>query len=64
MGSGIVPFGDRRISIALRGVPEFDDIDAGVVSWGLLDFCESMRGAGEPLRSAVGHFGGTAGGRS
>jgi hypothetical protein len=41
-----------------------DVIDAGVMSCGLLDFGLRTNGAGEPLRSSDGDFGGTCGGSS
>jgi hypothetical protein len=65
-------FGDRRVSIALCGVMPPDVIEAGFMSWVLLGFEVSRRGAGEPLlkgagdslRDAEGDFGGTSGGIS
>jgi hypothetical protein len=63
VGRGMA-FGDRRMSIALRGVFPPEVMDAGVMSCVLLAFEFSMRGAGEPLRSTAGDFGGTCGGIS
>lgn len=64
VGKGMVPFGDRRRSKALRGVAPPDVIDAGVMSCGLLDFELRTKGAGEPFRSTAGDLGGTCGGSS
>ena len=52
-------FGDRRKSTALKGVFPADVMVAGVISCVLLAFELSTRGAGEPLRSTAGDFGGT-----
>ena len=60
VGSGPLTFGDRRFSKALMGVMPPDVAVAGVVSCDRLDFVFSLRGLGEPLRSA-GDFGGTSG---
>lgn len=57
-------FGDRRKSIALSGVFPAEVIVAGVMSCVLLALELSIRGAGEPLRSPAGDFGGTWGGKS
>jgi hypothetical protein len=63
VGRGIA-LGDRRLSAALRGVFPPEVIEAGVMSCVLLALEFSMRGAGEPLRSAAGDLGGTRGGSS
>lgn len=63
VGRGMA-LGERRMSTVLRGVFPPDVIDAGVMSWVLLAFEFSTRGAGEPLRSTAGDFGGTCGGIS
>lgn len=60
----MLPFGDRRRSMALNGVPPPELIDAGVVSCDLLAFELRTKGVGEPLRSVTGDFGGTWGGIS
>jgi hypothetical protein len=58
VGRGMA-LGDLRMSMALRGVFPPDVMVAGVASCDLLAFELSMRGAGEPLRSTAGDFGGT-----
>jgi hypothetical protein len=58
VGRGMA-LGDLRMSMALRGVFPPEVMVAGVVSCDLLAFELSMRGAGEPLRSTAGDFGGT-----
>lgn len=55
-------FGEGLTSAALSGVTPPDLADAGVVSGVRLDLKLSLRGAGEPLRSMAGDFGGTWGG--
>lgn len=64
VGNGPLTLGERRKSAALCGVLPPDVRDAGVMSWGLLDFECKTRGAGDPLRSRAGDFGGTWGGIS
>jgi hypothetical protein len=59
VGRPMLPFGDRRRSRALSGVPTAEPVEAGVVSCDLLAFEFNTKGAGEPLRSATGDFGGT-----
>lgn len=59
VGRPMPPFGDRRRSIALKGVTPPEPVDAGVASCVLLAFEFRTNGAGEPLRSAAGDFGGT-----
>lgn len=65
VGKGKLTFGDRLASSALVGVfPDEFRVD-GVMSCVLLDLLFSLRGLGDPLRSAgVGDFGGTSGGTS
>jgi hypothetical protein len=58
VGRGMIWFGDR-LSTALIGVFPPEVNDAGVVSCVLLAFEFKTRGAGEPLRSPAGSFGGT-----
>lgn len=55
-------FGERLISAAVTGVAPPDAADTAFTSAVLLDLELSFRGAGEPLRSIAGDFGGTSGG--
>lgn len=64
VGSGMCVFGDRRDSSALVGVVPLGVMVAADMSWVLLDLGLSLRGLGEPLRSASGDLGGTSGGSS
>jgi hypothetical protein len=64
VGRPMLLFGDRRRSIALKGVTPPEPTDAGVVSCDLLALEFRTNGAGEPLRSATGDLGGTWGGIS
>jgi hypothetical protein len=61
VGSAPCTLGDRRFSKALMGVMPPGVAFAGVVSCDRLDFVLSLRGLGEPLRSAAGDLGGTSG---
>jgi hypothetical protein len=61
VGSGILPLGDLRRSIALNGVVPPEVVDAGVVICDRLAFEFRMSGAGEVLRSTAGDLGGTCG---
>lgn len=72
VGKAPLKFGERRVSKALSGVFPPDGSDAGVINcedrfddnWVLLDFECKTSGAGDPLRSRAGDFGGTCGGIS
>lgn len=64
VGRGYMPFGERRLSLALMGVKPPECPDAGVRSCVLLDLRLSTRGPGESLRSQAGDLGGTSGGNS
>lgn len=61
VGSGILPLGDLRRSIALNGVLPPEVVEAGVVICGRLVFELRISGAGEVLRSTAGDLGGTCG---
>jgi hypothetical protein len=64
VGKAPLTFGDRRLSkVPMETMPP-GAVVAGVVSCDRLDFVLSLRGLGEPLRSATGDFGGTSGGES
>lgn len=64
VGRSTPVLGERLISAALTGVAPPGVADAGVVSGVLLDLEVSLRGAGDPLRSIAGDFGGTCGGNA
>lgn len=64
VGKGALTLGDRRLSKAFKEDMAAGVAEAGVVSCDRLDFVFSLRGLGEPLRSAAGDFGGTLGGDS
>ena len=64
VGSAPFTFGDRRLSREPTGTMPPGVAVAGVVSCDRLDFVLSLRGLGEPLRSATGDLGGTSGGDS
>ena len=64
VGKGAFTLGDRRVSKTFPENMVPGVVEAGVVSCGRLDLVFSLRGLGEPLRSAAGDFGGTWGGNS